>query len=122
MKKFLVVAFVAVATLLTSCKKDENDSIEAIQGKWLLESEIEDGVVRTLSECEKRTTLTIKGNSGEEIYYYLEERCKSNRFSVKVLKGKIIFLDGDDLEETFSVSGDKLTIEYEGDSSVYKRI
>ena len=92
MRKILVMALAAVATLATSCKKDENNSIE---GTWQIESISVNGNAVTLDECNRKSTVVFTGGTYQDSSYYTHSsgECKSETSTGK-----------------YSVSGDKITL------------
>lgn len=130
MKKFLLVASVAVATMLTSCKKDDdNDSIE---GAWQLESFVVNGIAETLDDCDKKSTMSFTSTTASRIEYYTagNNECKveSEGTGTYVISGDKLTItesDGEVILFTFSVSGDRLVLTQVDDAtsiSTFKRI
>ncbi|GET46702.1 lipocalin family protein [Capnocytophaga felis] len=113
MKKIIMLAFVALGTLVISCGKDEDASLE---GTWYLESASENGVAFPIDECMKKsynnfssktytTVLYSKNDNGECVE---DEQDKGSY----VVSGDTITLtntNNETLTFTYSIKGSTLT-------------
>ncbi len=115
MKKNLILVFIAIASFVVSCGKDEDNSLE---GTWYLESVTENGVTVELSACEKKTFVTFSGNTYSSVSYddkNLTGDCTvddSITGTYSVVNGTMTTVNSDGETSTtfYSVSRNKLTI------------
>lgn len=115
MKKLVLMALTSLMILATSCKKDEEKSVEknetqSIEGTWYKESSITNGEVETLDECRKRTNVTFSaGNFKTLNYETLSGECKMNEANgTYTISGSTITTNGSTF--TFSIKENILTM------------
>lgn len=125
MKNLFTMAMMSLAIFCTSCKKDENNSIE---GSWYPESfTVKNGTKREFSECEKKGTITISSgkitmvNYGTENGQCVESGTTNGTYTIDGNKITVTWEGEKPNTEEFSVSGNTLTIVGKEGTSVLKR-
>lgn len=110
-----MLAFVAIATMISSCKKDDkgNDST-ALEGVWQLESMTVNGTPEGLDDCDKKSTLTFTATTFTSLEIWAADSgCGSatSRAAYTVSEDKIILKYEDKTVEIgYSISGNQLTV------------
>ncbi len=114
MKKLFILAFIAVASFVVSCSKDDDNSLE---GTWYLESVTVNGVAADLTACEKKSFIAFSGDTYSSIDYYegTDGNCvelSSEKGTYSVSNGTITTVDSEGATSTisYSVSGNTLTM------------
>lgn len=123
MKKIIMLAFVAFVTLVVSCGKDDNESLE---GTWLADSLSYNGEAETLDACDKKSFMTFSGSTYSEADYYegtngecVEEISETGTYSISNDVLTIVNSTGESTSFSYSISENTLTltlktIEYTG--------
>lgn len=117
---------ISLAVFCTSCRKDENNSIE---GSWYPESFTgTDGIKHEMSECEKKGTDTFSSGKYTGIVYYtndngecVEEGRTQSTYTIDGDKITIHIQNVKSSTSEFSVSGNTLTIINEAGTRILKR-
>lgn len=113
MKKLFILAFIAVASFVVSCSKDDDNSLE---GTWYLESATVNGVAVDLTACEKKSFIAFSGDtySSSDYYERTDGNCveQTEKGTYSVSNGTITTVDSEGVTSTisYSVSGNTLTI------------
>lgn len=126
MKNLFTMAMMSLAIFCTSCKKDENNSIE---GNWYPESFTrKDGTKKEYGECERKGTITISSGKITIVTHHTNDsgQCvegNQQNGTYTIDGNKItVTIEGEKPEtDEFSVSGNTLTIVGKEGTSVLKR-
>lgn len=116
MKKIIMLAFIALGSLVISCGKDEDASLE---GTWYMESITANGKVQALDECDKKSNLTFSGKNYTSTSYSstdegtcLEDKEESEMGTFVVSGNTITRTNSKNETDTvvFSIKGNTLTL------------
>lgn len=114
MKKIIMLACLAISTLVISCGKDENQSIE---GTWYYYSATVEGKVQLFSDCMQKSSVTFAGNNEATFVGYspnnqgecVKEKEENGTYSIS--GNEITILISQKAEKhTFSIDGNTMTI------------
>ena len=133
MKKTMILTTVLfVSTFFMSCNSDDDDGVQdTIIGKWQLEKQFKNDIEKSLSDCEKKSTMEFKtdntfvdmGSSFDQ-----NQHCTSSTdpgtWKYNGDNAIKVSYDGDAkiMNVTFSFVKGNLNLVYKDAKSIYKKI
>ena len=124
MKRILNLALVAVAILVVSCGKKDDDSVSSkdLVGTWSLESIVQDGEKAVLDDCNKKSEIVFTDKEYSLKLYEVNGRTSKCELAISevgtyTVSGNdfVVKPNGEDISSVkISLSGNKLTLSETG--------